>query len=226
MPRLDIWLVQKGIFSSRQIAKRAIKAGYVIVNGNFVKPSTIINGAESIIITDMARDVTLGYSKISQIYSQIGSELLQPGDLILDVGCSAGGFLSFLLEYNVNVIGIEISDEFIDNLEKLVSTNENLSIIFDNAFTINPLIITGYETLDLLIIDVTTNPSGSLQLLDRFTPLLKTTGHVLLALKIDPNSPLINTYSLNLTNLGYLLLKQITLDDTRKEVHLFARRGQ
>ncbi len=93
MSRLDIWLVQQGLFSSRQIAKRAIKAGHVIVNGKVAKPSSIVNGTESIIIADMAHDVPFGYSKISQILSQLGSSTIRPGDLVLDVGCSAGGFL-------------------------------------------------------------------------------------------------------------------------------------
>ncbi len=94
----------------------------------------------------------------------------------------------------------------------------------DNAFTIDPLVITDYETLDLLIIDVTTDPSGTLQLLSKFTPLLKISGHALLALKIDPESPLINDHATTMMSLGYSHLRQIVLDKSRKEVHLFARR--
>lgn len=224
MPRLDVWLVKQGMFSSRQIAKRAIKAGHVIVNGKVAKPSTIVDENDLISIAGTAQDVPFGYYKISQIFSQLDSRIIGPGDIVLDIGCSAGGFLSFLLKYGTITIGIDVSDEFIENLERMVNENDGLSIVFDNAFKIDILVITDFEKLDLLIIDVTIDPQGTLLLLERFTPLLKIGGHAILALKIDPKSPLINDYVIAMMSHGYSLIRQIVLDESRKEVHLVALR--
>jgi len=56
VPRLDVWLVEEGLFSSRQAAKRAIKDGLVSVNGIQVKPSKQVSGQEEIVVSSEARD--------------------------------------------------------------------------------------------------------------------------------------------------------------------------
>ena len=63
MPRLDIWLVSNGYFSSRQIAKRAIRAGHVTINGIKTKPSKFVTGDETIEVSSVSVDFPIGYTK-------------------------------------------------------------------------------------------------------------------------------------------------------------------
>ena len=72
MPRLDVWLVENGHFSSRQVAKRAIKEGMVIVDGKQCKPSKKMSGDEEIVISPDWISVIL-----AGIATQIIDELLE-----------------------------------------------------------------------------------------------------------------------------------------------------
>jgi len=67
MPRLDVWLVENGHFSSRQVAKRAIKEGMVTINGTQCKPSKQVSGKEDIKISSDFVDMPMGYHKLKEI---------------------------------------------------------------------------------------------------------------------------------------------------------------
>ncbi len=226
MLRLDVWLVENGYFSSRQIAKRAIRAGLVLVDGRPAKPSTHVSMTSDVFVMDDARDLPYGYHKFSQIVSCFDFALVKSGDLVLDVGCSAGGFLSFLLEHGARVIGIDVTTEFMALLEQLIETYSNLSILIDDAFLVDPLLLADGAALDLLIIDVTTTPEGTLTLLQRFTPLLKPGGMAIIALKTSPTNDLLAEMIDRSCEFGYALLKKIVLDSRRHEVHLVLQRTE
>ncbi|UCH03848.1 MAG: cell division protein FtsJ, partial [Candidatus Thorarchaeota archaeon] len=95
MSRLDIWLVEQGHFSSRQAAKRAIRAGHVKVNGELAKPSKQIRGSESVTVSKESLDTPVGYMKLKRIDDSIGN-VVTSATLALDIGSSAGGFLRYL----------------------------------------------------------------------------------------------------------------------------------
>lgn len=222
MTRLDVWLVEQGHFTSRQSAKRAIRAGHILVDGKPAKPSTSITGKEEIVISDKARDLPIGYTKLQEIDTILENQLVSENDLALDVGCSAGGFLWYLLEHGAKVIGIEISDQFFNQLQMVVEEYQDLSLIIDDAFTIDPQIVCESKALDLLLIDVTTEPEGSLKLVDRFSALLKHEGRLLVSLKMKPEPDKITSIIEQITRLGYRKIREVILDPSRQEVHVVA----
>lgn len=224
MPRLDVYLVEKGFFKSRQSAKRAIKDGHITVNGHCPKPSTQVSGNETIEVSEDMRDAHFGYFKLKEIHQHTQSVLIQPGMKALDIGSSAGGFLEYLLENDVVTTGIEVSEEFIEELESLVNDNENLSILIADAFLLDPLEIFNKEEFDLLLIDVTTDPKGTLSLVERYSSVLKRGKHMILALKATKEEIENMRVSSTLDELGFTEIHVIQLDSHRKETHTIALR--
>jgi len=224
MTRLDRWLVEQGHFSSRQTAKRAINSGHVIVNGQPAKPSTNIDRGESITIVSESLDYPLGFDKLKRINEIFGLELIQEGDTILDVGSSAGGFLLYALNVGADCIGIEISENFAEDLIKIADQHDNISVLIGNAFSIDPAIVCHDGKLDTLLIDVTTTPDGTLQLAQRYARLLKNTGWLVLAIKMEFNQDSAQQTYLELAEIGFTDVKALVLSDSKQEFHMIARR--
>ena len=224
MPRLDVWLVEKGHFSSRQAAKRAIKKGLVLVNGREGKPSNQVSEKDTIELLSTGIDVPQGYQKLKEIDEILEGTLVCGACSALDIGSSAGGFLIYLAEKDATIIGIEVSERFAQELHSIVEKYPQVSVIFADAFDLDPTIITGNGKLDLLLIDVTTDPSGTMKLIEKFTPLLKKGGRILAALKIDTISKSVSTFKDVISQLGYEQVQDIALDRTRQEVHFTALR--
>ena len=221
MTRLDIWLVEEGKFSSRQAAKRAIKAGQVTINGKHAKPSSQVKGREVIEISQDASDLPVGHTKLKQLDNKSEIDLVKPGDLVLDIGSSAGGFLSYLAEKGPTAIGIEVSKIFEEKLQAIIEEHPTLSLIIGDAFFINPFDICSEKELDLLLIDVTTDLDGTISLVERFTLLLKKGGKLVVALKIkEIEQSLLDKISL----LGYNKTQVYRLDETRQEIHIITFR--
>lgn len=222
MPRLDVWLTEQKLFSSRQVAKRAIRAGGVTVDGKIAKPSTWISGKEEVLVNDRASNTPQGYSKLMAIESALDIQFVSRGILALDIGSSAGGFLIYLAEKGAKVIGLEFSDDFIVQLSEISETFPDVSILMCDAFEVDPMIVCGPNELDLLLIDVTTDPYNTITLTKRFTPLLKRGGMIVAALKIKPTSEELHVLQDKLTELGYRDIQKVVLDQSRQEVHLIA----
>ncbi len=222
MPRLDVWLTEQKLFSSRQMAKRAIRDGGVTVDGNLAKPSTWISGKEEILVNDRASNAPQGYSKLMAIESTLDIQFVRPGILALDIGSSAGGFLTYLAEKGAKVTGLEFSQEFSIQLKEISETYPDVSVLMCDAFDVDPMIICGPNELDLLLVDVTTNPDSTITLTKRFTPLLKRGGMIVVAMKIKPASEELHVLQDKLTKLGYRDIQKIVLDQSRQEVHLIA----
>jgi len=222
MPRLDVWLTEQKLFSSRQVAKRAIRAGGVTVDGRMAKPSTWISGKEEVLVNDCASNTPQGYSKLMAIESALGIQFVSPGILALDIGSSAGGFLIYLAEKGAKVIGLEFSDDFIAQLSEISEAFPDVSILMCDAFEVDPMIVCGPNELDLLLIDVTTDPYNTITLTKRFTPLLKRGGMIVAALKIKPTSEELHVLQDKLAKLGYRDIQKVVLNQSRQEVHLIA----
>ncbi len=223
MPRLDTWLVEQGYFSSRQAAKRAIRAGHVKVNGDYAKPSKQIKGTESVVVSTDASDAPIGYLKLQQIDESLGG-IIVPGKTALDIGSSAGGFLKYLAECDVTAVGIEISEEFAESLQRLVNEHPKLSILVDDAFTMDPLIVSKEKRTDLLLIDVTTEPEGTLRLVKRFSPLLIKRGWLIAAFKSNTSSQSISSICDSVTDLGFTDIRNLVLEEALQEFHVAAIR--
>ncbi|MFW9801290.1 MAG: S4 domain-containing protein [Candidatus Thorarchaeota archaeon] len=224
MPRLDIWLVEKGYFSSRQAAKRAIRAGHVKVNGALSKPSKTIKKTDSVVVSTVIQDNPIGYAKLKEIDDYLEGNLLWDINLALDIGSSAGGFLTLLGERNIRAVGVEVSDEFAETLEELVETYPTISILIDDAFTMDPSIVCNEGTLDLLLVDVTTDPDGTINLIQRFSSLMKKGSRLVAAFKARSTPETIEELRRQVSRLGFVEILNLTLDKTRQEIHLIATR--
>jgi hypothetical protein len=84
------------------------------------------------------------------------------------------------------------------------------------------MIVCDSNELDLLLIDVTTDPYNTITLTKRFTPLLKRGGMIVAALKIKPTSEELHILQDKLAELGYEDIQKVVLDQSRQEVHLIA----
>ena len=219
MARLDVWLVENGHFSSRQVAKRAIKEGMVTVNGTKCKPSKNVNGKEDIKISSDYVDMPMGYHKLKEIDELLEVNLVTLPCIALDIGSSAGGFLAYLNDKGATAIGIEVAHRFSEDLTKLAKSHSRISVIFDDAFTIDSTIIVDEGGLDLLLIDVTTEIDGTLNLISRFSGLLKKGGRLVAAFKTDNRSIVLQLLE-SVKGFGFEDIQSIYLDSSRQEVHI------
>jgi 23S rRNA (cytidine1920-2'-O)/16S rRNA (cytidine1409-2'-O)-methyltransferase len=222
LPRLDVWLVERGRFLSRQAAKRAINNGLVTVNGQICKPSTKVSEKDKIELLSSEIDVPQGFLKLKELDQRLEDTLVSKNCMALDIGSSAGGFLVYLAEKGASVVGIEVSERFTEELNAIMYRYSLVSVIFADAFHIDLNTIVGNRKLDLLLIDVTTDPEGTLKLIERFTPLLKETGRMLSAFKLHSKSEKLAHLKTLISQLGYAQVQEIILDETRQEVHITA----
>lgn len=178
--RLDEYLVSGGYIASRSRAQRYIERGLVKVNGAVVtKPSKKVEHGSRIEISEADRPE--GYFKLKGIQEQTG--LIGPGDAVLDIGSSAGGFLIYASSIASKVVGIEYSEEFRPQLSRVAEEHPNVSIVFADAFTMDAS--TPGAGFDVILNDMTVEPSASIEILARFLPLLKEGGRILQVCKLD-----------------------------------------
>lgn len=96
--RIDLLLVGKGFFPSRQQAQRAIMAGLVFCRGERLdKPGTMVDPAADVEVRGNACPyVSRGGLKLEKALDEFGISVL--GKQVLDAGASTGGFTQCLLE--------------------------------------------------------------------------------------------------------------------------------
>ncbi len=81
------------------------------------------------------------------------------------------------------IVGIEYSEEFRPQLSKVAEEYPHVSIVFGDAFTMDlSRLGTGF---DVILNDMTVEPSASIEITARFLPLLKDGGRVMQVLKLD-----------------------------------------
>ena len=96
--RLDVLLVRRGHFPSREKARRAVMAGQVVVDGRRIdKPGTsVVEDVELAVVGSAEPYVSRGGRKLAYALDHFD---LHPQDLVcLDVGASTGGFTDCLLQ--------------------------------------------------------------------------------------------------------------------------------
>ncbi|WP_058485272.1 TlyA family RNA methyltransferase [Defluviitalea phaphyphila] len=95
--RLDILLVKKGLFPSREKAKSSIMAGLVLVNGiKEDKPGTRVEESSDIKIKEQMKYVSRGGYKLEKAIKTFNINL--KNKITLDVGASTGGFTDCMLQ--------------------------------------------------------------------------------------------------------------------------------
>lgn len=102
--RLDIYLVEKGLIESRNLAQRMIMAGEIRVNGAIIdKPSCIICDDDHVEIIQLPRYVSRGGEKLEKALHSFQLTDLT-GRICADVGSSTGGFTDCLLQHGANKV--------------------------------------------------------------------------------------------------------------------------
>jgi 23S rRNA (cytidine1920-2'-O)/16S rRNA (cytidine1409-2'-O)-methyltransferase len=218
--RLDSLLVELGKVASRGRAKRAIIEGDVRVDGKPVtKPSKQVSYSNKIEVFENI-DVPAGYLKLKSI--QETTNIICPGDCVLDLGSSAGGFLMYASEIAAYVKGIEFSNDFLHVLEELSASRNNITIIKGDVFTM-PLSEMSEKPVDVILNDITVEPEDSINVLEKVLPLLKPDGRVLQVLKLSNRSGLDN-YLNRITELDLTIMHVI--EPQKREIYVVAVHNQ
>ncbi len=102
--RLDLLLVERGLFPTREASKRAVMAGLVRSQGQVLdKPGTLVR--QNIDVTILKPDhqfVSRGGLKLEHALSAFGCSV--EGRVVLDVGASTGGFTDCVLKRNARYV--------------------------------------------------------------------------------------------------------------------------
>lgn len=97
MTRLDVFLTENRLVSSREKAKRLIRGGKVTVNGKPCdKPSQTVGETDEVILLEAERYVGRGALKLLKAFEVFPIDVC--GTVCADIGASTGGFTQVLLE--------------------------------------------------------------------------------------------------------------------------------
>ncbi|MHA2610562.1 MAG: TlyA family RNA methyltransferase [bacterium JZ-2024 1] len=111
--RADEILVQRGVFSSRQQAQRAIKEKKILIDGKFVKPGSLIDVFSSIKVLEPVKYVSRGGEKLEAALKDLNLTVQEK--TILDGGCSTGGFTDCCLQLGAKkVIAVDVGKGVLD----------------------------------------------------------------------------------------------------------------
>lgn len=107
--RLDTYLFEKGLASSRTRASNLIKLGGVKVNGKVVeKTSFDVSDSDNIEVNDIIGYCSLGGLKLKKALSAFD---IKPSGVCIDLGASNGGFVQCLLEEGGELVyAVDIGD--------------------------------------------------------------------------------------------------------------------
>lgn len=145
--RLDLALIQRGLYPTRARAVAAIRTGLVTINGNPAKkPSQDIVESDVIVAGDLPYSVGRGSLKLAHALECFN--INPDGMFCLDIGASTGGFTDVLLKrgaqrvYAVDVGTNQLADEL----------RENPRVISMEQTDIRDVVPS--ESVDLVVIDV------------------------------------------------------------------------
>lgn len=96
--RIDVLLVEKGFFDSREKARAALMAGDVMVNGQLAdKPGQRVDASQTTITVKQKMPyVSRGGYKLARALEVFPIDM--PGKVVLDIGASTGGFTDCALK--------------------------------------------------------------------------------------------------------------------------------
>ncbi len=102
--RLDVLLVEKGLFTSREKAKASVMAGLVYVDGNRIdKAGNMTNQESELFVKEpLCPYVSRGGLKLAKAIESFGLTL--QGKTTIDMGASTGGFTDCMLQNGANKV--------------------------------------------------------------------------------------------------------------------------
>ena len=149
--RLDVLLVEKGLFPSREKAKASVMAGLIFVDGMRVDKAGNMTNPDSILSVkaSLCPFVSRGGLKLAKAIESFG--IILDGKVAIDMGASTGGFTDCMLQNGaVKVYSMDVgygqldwklrTDERVVNMEKT-----NIRYLDSAAFP---------EKVDFISIDV------------------------------------------------------------------------
>ena len=112
--RLDSYLVERGLASTRSKAVHLIRTGKVTVNGEVAaRRSREVGDRDRVELLSGFDYVGRGGYKLEGFARGVGLECA--GRRVLDVGCSTGGFADFFLQNGAaSVVAIDVASDVID----------------------------------------------------------------------------------------------------------------
>ncbi len=155
--RLDLLLVEKGLFPSREVAQAAIMDGGIIVNGEKItKAGTSIAPDAKIEVTSdwqPRKYVSRGGLKLEKALEHFALNV--SGRICLDIGASTGGFTDCLLSHGAaKVYAIDVG---YGQIAWSLRTDPRVVVLERvNARNLDPVLIYGEATTraDLIVMDV------------------------------------------------------------------------
>ncbi len=148
--RLDVALVERGLFDTREKAQRAIMAGKVRVNDQIAAKASLTVRRETPIEVEPDREfVGRGGTKLAGALEHFG---LDPsGQTALDIGASTGGFTDCLLQRGAaHVYAVDVGHS---QLAWKIRSDPRVTVLEKvNARYLGPAEIPG--PIDLCVIDV------------------------------------------------------------------------
>jgi len=217
--RLDTYLVREKHFASRSRAQQAIKRGFVAVNRKTIlKPSFDVTSQHLVAVASSA-DKPAGYWKLKEIQQVF--ELIKAGDVVLDIGAGAGGFLSFAAEIAALVYAVEFSSSCKQLLDVAIRSQPSKThVTYADAFSFD---FRKFGIIfDVILCDITGDPKNSLQILAKASAVLKLNGRVLQVLKGKATDHNIAELKAGLQTRGYKPLKVLT--GQKNELYIIARK--
>lgn len=126
MKRLDMFLFERGDFSSREKAKMAVQEGYVkVAEKTIFKPSFLVSDDAFVTVTNVNNFVSRGVFKIKKAFETFN--FVFKDKIVLDIGASTGGFTQFaLLEGAKKVYALDVGSGALDEKLKLDERVVNL----------------------------------------------------------------------------------------------------
>jgi 23S rRNA (cytidine1920-2'-O)/16S rRNA (cytidine1409-2'-O)-methyltransferase len=106
--RLDVLLVERGLFGSRAQARAAVLAAEITVDGRVVdKPGTRVDAGAALEAAARKRFVSRGGDKLDTALSRLAVDVT--GEHVIDLGSSTGGFVDRLLQGGAaRVIAVDV----------------------------------------------------------------------------------------------------------------------
>ena len=150
--RLDVFLVNKGFYETRNKAQNAIESNDVKVNGVIINSSShkVDENAKIEIVSVSLPYVSRGGLKLEKAIKVFNLDLKDK--TILDIGASTGGFTDCSLQNGAKkVYALDVGDNQLH--ESLRNNNKVISLEKTNFRTINVNEFKGYE-IDVIVVDV------------------------------------------------------------------------
>ncbi len=151
--RLDLYLVQNGIFESRNKASAAVSEGRINVNGiTCTKASKDVSENDDVSVTASETDEYVGRAALKLEHALMHFGISVNGMRAVDIGASTGGFTQSLLNHGAAVVyAVDVGRDQLH--EKLKSDPRVVSVEGFNARELT-LDTVGGKYCDVAVMDV------------------------------------------------------------------------